>query len=262
MALQCTMALNFDFYVTSVAVVLRQLRNCHMVFDSLHNDLGVLDSCVSLSSCVERPGGKLVAIFLIISVHIGFGVCLQLGLFPWVPPIGSLISLYQLGYGEKMSWYLRCRHSGRTWTIFYDPSSASGTLLVAFFRTFLCLVNVSSYQSILQKTTTGCHLPAEGRLCPHLQWYIFWTTVGKFGTATGTYSYSSNSFFPIDKGGFGYNSVDGPKERYNGNNYYFTVELQKKFFYRGGEVFSFTSANDMWVFINGKGLFILREKKK
>jgi len=59
----------------------------------------------------------------------------------------------------------------------------------------------------------------------------------------GFFVYDKEPFFPIDGRGFG-NYAN------YGHNYHFTLTTELTFRYTGGEIFSFTGDDDMWVFVN------------
>jgi len=60
----------------------------------------------------------------------------------------------------------------------------------------------------------------------------------------GTFTFDDQTFFPLDGMGF--------PETFNGHNFHFTTEIHSSFVYRGGEVFTFTGDDDVFVFVNNR----------
>jgi len=84
------------------------------------------------------------------------------------------------------------------------------------------------------------------------QWYRATENVNKpylvyfyFQPNAGVLTFQSNAFFPLD--GKGWGDTKG-----SNHNFGFTTEVHTQFSYKGGETFSFTGDDDLWVFINHK----------
>src|SRR5262249_24099798 len=89
-----------------------------------------------------------------------------------------------------------------------------------------------------------------------VQWYRNTPNVNKayliyffFQPNGPVYTFQSDFFFPLDGAGYGLSEPDKNKKM---RNFHFTTEIHTQFVYKGGETFSFSGDDDVWVFINRK----------
>ncbi|MBL9099973.1 MAG: fibro-slime domain-containing protein [Myxococcales bacterium] len=147
-----------------------------------------------------------------------------------------------------------------------EPPPECSTTLKAVVRDFSAAHPdfedyLGSYKGLVQADLGGDKKPvyAAGGATPvstgpaeFAQWYndspgvnqSFTIDIPLTEVMPGLYTYDNSSYFPIDNQGFGNEG--------NEHNFHFTSEIHTQFTYQGGEVFTFTGDDDLFLFINNK----------
>jgi len=135
--------LHFDQFVTPVGLYLRQYAVLLEILTHSVFWVEIIGPLLLVSPIVHAPV-RLAGIFLLSLMHIGIGMCINIGIFTWIAPL-AMLGLLPSWFWEKIS---SRENKRRELTIYFDDGCSFCSRSVRLLKTFLFLPETVETQGL------------------------------------------------------------------------------------------------------------------